>query len=128
MPEILGWCNTRLIRTNNVVGALPQNIYPARTLRADAVAAFDGGGYSLPFVRFLGYWEYGTGAENVPPLLLSVNAFHRVGMNNDNLKRWAQNLAERAGEHFSGLHVIVKIQAGNCSGFGEVYKPDQQPT
>ena len=123
MPEILAWCKTSTIRINSPVGALPQNIYPASKMRADAVAAFAGGGYHPGNVRFTGYWEYGTGAENVPPLLLSVSMFYRSGMTNEVLTMWAQSLAEKAGKKFDGLHVICKIQAGNYSGFGELNKP-----
>ena len=127
MPEILAWCNTVQIRHNSPVGAMPQGIYPARALRSDVLECFASGGYTLDKVRFLGYWEYGTDAENVPPLLLSVNLFYKEGMANDMLHNWAQRLAEKAGVKFSGLHVIVKIHAGSYWGFGEVNKPGDIP-
>tara|TARA_B100000508_G_scaffold140225_1_gene140594 strand:- start:426 stop:821 length:396 start_codon:yes stop_codon:yes gene_type:complete len=125
MPEITAWCNTRKIRKHSPVGALPQGACPAEVMRINAVTAFEEGAYSLHKVRFLGYFEYGTDAENVPPLMLSATLFYQEGMTNELLRSWAQRLAEKTGDKFDGLHVIVKIIAGNCSGFGEVNRPKE---
>lgn len=125
MPEIIGRYDYQRVVDNHQAGALPIDFYPADIMCEDVVTIFVGGEYSLDKVRFLGYHEYGSGAENVPAVLLTVTLFYKDGMTGDYLNAWAVCLAEKASKEFNNLHVIVKIHAGNLNGFGEANKPEE---